>query len=126
MTFSTSILKAIMLSTVVFWLVIISEEFNTDMILIAFISIVPISICCSLTIAITIIPFFTFNKKMNCIEVYKKYFPFYAMVSFSLCFYGVWDTNFNLFPVSFFLSAFFTTLQTWNWIVKDNMPLKNN
>ncbi len=123
MTFSTPIIKAILLATAIFWTIIITEDFQTEMFPFILLSIIPISICCALTIYITIVPFFIFNKYNN-IETYKRYFPFYAIICFSICFYGIWKSGFNVFSISFFVSAFFTTMQTWTWIVKENISIE--
>lgn len=121
MNISSTIMKATMLSTTIFWLVIFSEDFQEEMFPFVLISIIPISICCALTIFITIVPFFSCINKIEITNIYKKYFPFYAIVIFCLCFYGIWESHFNVYPISFFVSAFFTCMQSWTWIVKDNM-----
>ncbi len=120
MRYSKSILKSIFLSGIIFWLVIFSESFNADMLFWAFLSIIPISLCCSFTIFTTIAPWFILNSGMKPREVYVKYFAYYAILCFALCFYGVWKNDFNIYAISFFASAFITTMQTWNWLVTDN------
>ncbi len=114
---SKIILKATLLSTCIFWLIIFSGNFESLMIPFMFLSLIPISLCCATTIMITILPFFRFktiNNKNNI--VFKKYFPFYAIVCFSLCFYGV---LIDLDLACFYVSAFFTTMQSWVWFGKE-------
>ncbi len=115
------ILKSTLLSASIFWIIVMSEDFNLDMIPFIFFSFIPISLCCLITILFTITPFF-WLKKMNMSnnEVYKKWFPYYAIICFSLCFYGVIKSNFNIYPISFLASAFFTTMQSWIWFAKAN------
>ncbi|MDO5980097.1 hypothetical protein [Flavivirga spongiicola] len=117
------ILKSTILATCIFWIILISENFQNDMIPFVFLSIIPISICCTVTILFTIMPFFLLKKDGSSNKsVFKKYFPFYAIVSFSLCCYGVIELT---FAISFFISAFFTTMQSWIWLAKDNQQRNN-
>lgn len=120
MRYSKSILKSILLSAIIFWLVIFSEAFEASMLFWVFISLVPITVCCSLTVLFTISPWFALQPKLRPQEIYKKYFPYYAIFSFALCFYCLWKTKFDLYTISFFSSAYFTSLQIWNWLVLDN------
>ena len=116
---STIIRKATLLATCIFWLIIFPENFEIKMIPFIFLSMIPICICCAITIAATIAPFFRLkNENTNNSIIFKKYFPFYAILSFSLCFYGALQ---SLFAVSFFASAFFTTMQSWVWFGQENV-----
>ncbi|MDO5973543.1 hypothetical protein [Flavivirga jejuensis] len=118
MNMPSVILKSTVLATCIFWIIIISENFQSGMIPFIFLSIIPISICCTITILFTVMPFFWFKSDgLRNETVFKKYFPFYTIVSFCLCLYGVFELT---FAISFFVSAFFTTMQSWVWIVKDN------
>ncbi|OEJ98997.1 hypothetical protein A8C32_07390 [Flavivirga aquatica] len=84
-------------------------------------SIIPISLCCTIVILSTIAPFFWFKKNSRTNkDIFKKYFPFYAIVSFGLCSYGIYESKFGAYLISFFASAFFTTLQTWVLLVNHN------
>lgn len=121
MNFSSVIIKSTLLSTCIFWLVIMSENFETDIIPFIFISIIPITLCCSLTILFTITPFFWLkNKKKSNTDVHKRYFPFYTLSCFGLCISIIIGSRFDIFIISFFSAAFFTSLQAWIWFVKDN------
>lgn len=113
---SKIILKAALLSTCIFWLILTAtENFHLVYLGIIILSVIPITLCCAITIIVTILPFFKFNKNSNRI-IFKKYFPFYAIVCFSLCFYGLLN---NSDLTSFFASAFFTTMQSWVWFGKE-------
>lgn len=120
MRYSKTILKSILLSTTIFWTVIFSEDFDTNMLFWAFISMIPITLCCSLTIMFTISPWFYINAKVKPQDVYKRYFPYYAIICFSICVYAIWKNNFDIYAISFFSSACLTLMQTWNWLVTDN------
>ena len=119
MNLPKTILKAIILATTIFWLILTATEgFNEDRIYLVFLSLIPISICCSLVIALTISPFFWLKKSGDSNRlVFKKYFPFYTIISFSLCLYGTLQ---DPLIICFYLSAFFTTMQTWVWLAKGN------
>lgn len=110
-----NIIKSTLLATVIFWLIILAKDFESDMIALIFLSVIPISICCAITILITIAPFFWLNKKLTPRMVFKKYSPFYAIVVFSLCLYGTFQEPIT---ICFYASAFFTTMQSWVWFGK--------
>ena len=125
MRIPSTILKSTILATCIFWiLIIMSEGFQSYMIPLVFLSMIPISICCAITILLTIVPFFWFRSNglsdglghRNKI-IFNKYFPFYAIVTFCLCLYGIIELT---FAISFFLSAFFTTMQSWIWLAKEH------
>ncbi|ULC59014.1 hypothetical protein MBM09_13995 [Flaviramulus sp. BrNp1-15] len=110
-------MKSTLLATIIFWLIIFTENFESDMIPFILLSIIPISICCAITITTTIVPFFWLqNEGTSNSKIFKTYFPFYAIVSFGLCFYGALE---SLFTISFFASAFFTTMQSWVWFGRE-------
>ncbi len=118
------ILKSTILATCLFWIPIMSKDFQSDMILFVFLSIIPISLCCAFTILLTIAPFFWFHGKASSDGsvhrnkvIFNKYFPFYAITTFSLCLYGTIKFS---FAISFFISVFFTTMQSWIWFAKNN------
>ncbi|MDO5970910.1 hypothetical protein Q4Q35_13950 [Flavivirga aquimarina] len=129
MNISSVIFKSTVLATCIFWIVIMSQGFQNYMIPLVFLSMIPISICCAITIFLTIVPFFWVRRGELVDEfdgrnriIFKKYFPFYAIVSFSLCLYGIVE---SIFAISFFVSAFFTTMQSWVWLAKDNEKQNN-
>ena len=115
------ILKSTLLSACIFWTIIITEDFDWDMIPFVFLSFIPISIFCLITILFTIVPFFWLKKaNMSNYDVYKRHFPYYAIACFCLCFYGIITFDFDVFLISFFASAFFTTMQSWIWLTQVN------
>jgi hypothetical protein len=117
---SSTLLKAIFIATILFWALIIPEMFNQIFILII-LSIIPIAIVCSLTIIVTITPFFWLAKEgVTDQEIFKKYFPFYAIIAFSISLYFMIDTKFESFTCAFFITAFLTLMQSWIWICKPN------
>jgi hypothetical protein len=122
---SSTLLKAICLATGLFWILIISEDFNQISLLIL-ISIIPITIVCSITIIVTITPFFWLAKEnVSNHEIFKKYFPYYSIINFGISLYFIIDTNFENFICAFFITAFITLMQSWIWICKPN-PIEKN
>ncbi|SFZ92712.1 hypothetical protein SAMN05428642_102911 [Flaviramulus basaltis] len=114
-----TIIKATGLSLIIFWTIAITEDFSLDMIPLVLLSVIPISICCSLTICLTIAPFFWSKKgKRNLETVYNSYFPFYAIALFGLCVFSTIESNFNTYGIAFNTSAFFTALKTWSWLAE--------
>lgn len=114
-----TIFKAICLSTLLFWTLILSEKFNEEVIPFIFLSIFPIAIVCSLTIIITVFPFFFFEKNdLTNKVIFKKYFPFYSITTFGLSIYAILYSNVEYFICVFIITAFFTLMQSWIWISK--------
>jgi hypothetical protein len=115
MNIANTICKATLLATFIFWMVIFCDNnLDRDMLLFVLLSVIPISICCALTIIFTIAPFFWINKRTTDNKtVFKKYFPYYAIVSFGLCTYGFLEAPDIM---CFYVSAFFTSLQSWVWL----------
>lgn len=115
------IIKASLIAACIFWMIIfIKHHFQPEFILLIPVSIIPISIACTITIVLTIQPFFLLKKTgTSNKEVFKKWFPYYAIICFSFCLLGSLSI-----PeiVCFFASAFFTALQSWVWygLKKDN------
>ena len=116
--------KSTVLATFIFWLIIFTERFEVEMLAIVFISAIPIFICCVVTIAITICPFFwlyeteVFDKK----SVFRTFFPFYSIIFLGLCIYGILVSNFEIYMIAFFTASFITTSQSWIWFTKDIVP----
>ncbi len=114
------ITKACFLSTIIFWTIILSEISERDMPFLILISFIPITIICTATILLTIAPFFRFkNENSNNKDVFKICFPFYSLFCFSICCYSLINSGFNIFVISFCVSAFFTTMQSWVWFSKE-------
>lgn len=121
MNIPNNLKKSILLATCVFWLIAFTEEFNFYLILLVFLSMIPIAICCSIVIIFTIVPFFLISegRKLNKKMVFKLYFPFYSLIAFTICIYGIANTNFALYSIAFFTSAFVITSQSWVWFSQE-------
>ena len=123
---SSTLLKAICLATGLFWILIISEDFNQISLLIL-ISIIPITIVCSITIIVTITPFFWLAKEnVSNHEIFKKYFPYYSIITLGISTHFVILSNFESYVCAFFITAFITLMQSWIWICKPNPIHKNS
>jgi hypothetical protein len=122
---SSTLLKAICLATGLFWMLIISEGFSQISLLIL-ISIIPIAIVCSLTIIVTITPFFWLAKEnVSNHEIFKRYFPYYSIITFGISTHFVILSNFESYVCAFYITAFITLMQSWIWICKPN-PIEKN
>ncbi len=113
--------KSSLLALVIFWAVMATKEFEIDMIPFVLLSYIPIFICVALIIIGTICPIFwmtvteSFGKK----NIFKKYFPYYSIVAFGVCGYGILSLE-SIFASAFFIAAFITVCQSWVWFAKDN------
>ena len=115
----STIIRASGLAAIIFWAIIFTKEFSSDMFVFVLLSMIPISICCSLTICLTIAPFFWSKKESTSINsIYNKYFPYYAITVFIICFYYCLASQFETYVVAFFTAAFFTLLKSWIWIIE--------
>jgi hypothetical protein len=126
-----TLLKATLLATFLFW-TLIFEESSTDLEIVPFmfLSVIPISIVCSLTILITVMPFHWFkNEELTNPQIFKKFFPYYSIIAFVISSYCIVNSNFNHSVNVFFMTAFFTLLQSWIWLFKTPkhpQKMKNN
>tara|TARA_B100000809_G_C15054414_1_gene500174 strand:+ start:743 stop:1159 length:417 start_codon:yes stop_codon:yes gene_type:complete len=113
------ILKASLLATVLFWTLDISAGYYDQISPLMILSIIPILILCSLAIWITIMPFFWLkSENISADAIFKKYFPCYSIIAFGLCSYFIIASNFANVVCVFFITAFFTLMQSWVWICK--------
>jgi hypothetical protein len=124
MTLLKTITKSTALSAIIFWSIIFTDVFEVEMLAFIFLSLIPIFLCNAIVIASTIAPFFWINTdKRNTRHVFYSFFPYYALVSFLICGYGIikWPD-----ALSFFTAAFFSSLQSWVWILKtyENATIK--
>lgn len=116
-----TILKATITSTVFFWMFIIHDSFNVEMIPFIFISVIPIFILCSLAICVTIMPFIWSEKEgRKRDEIFKKYFPFYAVGIFLVFSYPIISSEFQEYVIAFFMTSFLILMQSWIWLCKPN------
>lgn len=116
-----TIIKATGLSSIIFWSIIFTEVFNTDMFLFVIVSFIPIIICCALTIWLTIAPFFWLKKAgTNLKTIRNRYFPFYSIMLFALSAFASIGSEFDIYVMAFVISAFFTALKSWSWIIESD------
>lgn len=113
--------RSTLLATAFFWTMNLCYEFHPEMIPFMILSIVPIAICCTLTILVTICPFFFFftNTDTTNRQTFETYFPYYSIVMCCLCMYGVISSGFNAIIINFFVTAYLTTCQSWLWFAKE-------
>ena len=118
--------KSSLLAASIFWIIILSDTFNCDMVLYIFISLIPIYVICALTILITICPIFWFleNDNYNKQRIFKTYFPIYTTLMFSLCADSIYKISTDIVVLSFFISAYLTTGQSWVWFIKEKFEIK--
>ena len=81
-------------------------------------SIIPMYIVIYLMILLTITPIYSYERnKLSKKEIFKKYFPYYAIVFFGICmFLGIRFSS--LFIVNFMITVFLTAMQSWIWFFK--------
>ncbi|APZ45102.1 hypothetical protein BW723_01780 [Polaribacter reichenbachii] len=115
------LVKASILSAIIFWIQVLFEDYNTVIRIIpyVFLSIIPIFIICSFTVFFSIlILYYSVRNKMSNPEIFKRFFPYYTIVIFGICSYFIIISNFQTFVCIFFITAFFTLMQTWIWLCK--------
>lgn len=114
----STLVKSTLLAAFIFWLMIFSSSDFEYPVIILF-SLVPIFIVCALTITFTIVPFLILEDKGLSVEnIFKKHFPYYAVLAFGIAFYCIIISDFDEFLSAFMLSAFFTLMQSWVWLCK--------
>lgn len=115
--------KSSLLALIVFWTVIGSKEgFDNDIVLLIFLSFIPIFLVVAIVIIGTICPIFWLTKKenFNNIQIFKIYFPYYTIIAFGVCVFGIHTSNFDIYMTAFFTSAFITSSQSWVWFANEN------
>lgn len=120
---SKTAFKATVLATIIFWILVASQEgLSSDAIPFVFISIILIFIICFIAILFSIAPFYSLNEqKKNNKQIFKIYFPFYAIILFSLCSYFMITGDFESIISCFFTTTFFTAIQSWIWFFKTSI-----
>ena len=112
-------IRATGMASVIFWLIILPEFHPSTVVVLIPLSLIPIFLCCLFAIALTVFPFFWFyDETINLSQIFNRFFPYYAIVSFFICCFSIHAFNYELFIVAFFTAAFFTLLQTWVWVSK--------
>lgn len=126
MNLLTNICKSTMLATAVFWIILITDRFNAEMIPFVPLSMIPIFFCCAVIISLTISPLFwwfassEFDKK----QVFETFFPIYSIAAFGLCVALIIGFNFESYSIAFATSAIISTSQSWIWMAKSSTLLK--
>ena len=121
MKIGNTAIKATLMATVIFWSVLFTEEYSSSMFFWIIPSIIPIFLCCLLAIIFTVCPFFWFSEdSLGNSDIFKRYFPYYAIAVFGVCAFAIWKFNCEVFAIGFFSSAFFTLMQTWVWNSKND------
>lgn len=123
------LIKATILASILFWTLIFSEKPIDEpfIIIVVIVSIIPISIVCSFTILLTVMPFYWLEQnKLKENEIFKKYFPYYSIITFGICYYSVMNSNFNIGVSAFCITVFFTLMQSWVWAGKITVDYKKN
>lgn len=121
MNVKANISKSTLLATAIFWLIIFTEDFEMDLLIFVLLSIIPICICVSIVILVSICPIIKFHKKEgeNYNSVVKRCFPYQIIIVFTVCLYGVISSINDIHFMSFFITAFITTAQSWVWFAKE-------
>lgn len=113
------LIKSSLIATCMFWLLVFQTDFDSFLLMMVLISVIPITIISSLTILGTIMPFYWFNiNKLNKYQIFKKYFPVYSITIFTISCYYVIISKYDHFVLAFCLTAFFTLMQAWVYIFK--------
>ncbi len=118
MNIAKTALKSGVLASVIFNILIFSQEAYTNKtIFIAFIS-TPILIVVSfIGIIATTFPIqFIRSKEKNNKIIFKMHFPYFSMVAFIMCAYFIYITEFEDFGYLASLTAFFTAMMSWIWL----------
>lgn len=115
-------LKCALFSSVLFWLLFIinsHNSFGNSIIFFWFISFIILFFISLIMNALTIIVLYEFERKrMNKIQFYKRYFPFYAIFFFTICLTLYYLSNFNKELMCILITAFFTAMMSWIWLFK--------
>ncbi|MCK8480147.1 hypothetical protein [Psychroserpens algicola] len=115
-----NLFKSAVLAFAIFWFIIISEDvIDSDTPLLMFLSCIPIFLMVTIVIIGSICPVFWLASKEHTTkqDIFKTYFPYYAIIASSACVFGIYVSNNEL--IAFFSSAFITTCQSWVWFAKE-------
>ncbi len=122
MRIGNTAVKATGMASVIFWIIILPELSSDSVIALIPLSLIPIFICCLFTIVFTVFPVFWFlESTLSKQQIFKIYFPYYAIVVFTVSSIAIHQFKYDVFAIAFFTSAFFTLLQTWVWISKQDL-----
>lgn len=110
--------KSGLLSFGIFWIIFLSKEARIFYLGFIIISIIPIIIVSTFTISISILPFFALSPNLSNKEIFKRYFPYYSIITFIILAYYIFMETYNNFTTAFYTSAFITLMQAWIWLCK--------
>ncbi|WCO00854.1 hypothetical protein [Psychroserpens ponticola] len=114
--------KSSMLALIIFWTIICSKEgFDTDLVLLILLSFIPIFLVVAIVILGSICPIYWITKKedYNNLQIFKTYYPYYAIIAFICCLIGIIINDLDIYFVAFFVSAFITSNQSWVWFANE-------
>ena len=120
MNIPSNIAKSFLLASAIFGGIIMVTEYEPDLFPFFFIAMIPIFMVVTMVILGTVCPFFWLAKSATVNErrIFQIYYPFYAIIVFSVCAWGIISSHFDNFAIAFFSSAFITTSQSWVWFAK--------
>jgi hypothetical protein len=123
MNISANLAKSSLLASTIFWLIIGSKSFDIDALPYVMLSYIPIFLCVTIVIIGSICPFFwsAKDKIYTRMQVFKLCFPYYTIITFGLCCYGIFASNYDLHFSAFCISAYITTNQSWVWFAKESI-----
>ncbi len=112
----TSIKAATLSSSLLFLYLLVFEHVGEEILLIFFISIIITFFIAGGMIFFTIMPFSLWGN--NNTVIFNKYFPFYAIVLFCICFSLAYLEKFESLVVGVLSITYITGMQSWVWIFK--------
>ncbi len=121
MNLPSNLAKSSVLAFVIFWVIIGSKDYESEVLPYVMLSYIPVFLCVLIVIIGTICPFFwsAKNTGFNNQNVFKTCFPYYAIVVFGICVFGISTSDFDNMAIAFFTSVFITTSQSWIWFAKE-------
>ena len=122
MNLPLNLAKSSLLALVIFWTIICAKEgLDHDLFLVMLLSFIPIFLVVTIVIIGTICPIYWIAKKehINNIQLFKTYVPYYAILAFLICAFGIIVSDFDIYLTAFFVSAFITSSQSWVWFANE-------
>ncbi|MCB0383705.1 MAG: hypothetical protein KDD05_10550, partial [Psychroserpens sp.] len=97
------------------------EGLDNDLFLIMLLSFIPIFLVVTIVIISTICPIYWLakNEHTGNKQVFKTFFPYYAVVAFVICVSGIITSGFETILTAFYVSAYITSSQSWVWFAKE-------
>lgn len=122
MNIPINLVKSSMLALGIFWTIICAKEgLDSDLILPIVLSFIPVFLVVTIVIIGTVcrIYWLAKNEHTGNLQVFKTYFPYYALIVFMICFYGIITSGFETILTAFYVSAYITSSQSWVWFAKE-------